>query len=301
MNYDVSITHRYGKKYYFPYQCESQIYCPPNKVRIEKGLYRYELWGAGRIGGGAYVRGDRYTFKREEFYIFVGGVAQHSNELYGYVGNNGGGNSTIIGIYNNGKRGIGGDGSTDIRLNISDFRSRVIVSGAPGGAEYYDKMGYAGGLVGHNGTRFDESDSIIGEGANQTSGGKGQFNGEFGIGANCSPGTSTDMAGAGGAGWYGGGSGYHWDEDSSGGGGSSYISGFKGCESILYDWRFENTIMLNGSQQFTEPDGAMRRFGHKGSGFCIITCIADFSSCENLCFYQNNIIIQITFVFTLMK
>ena len=105
------------------------------------------------------MRGDRYTFKTEEFYIFVGGVAQHSNELYGYGGNNGGGNSTIIGIYNNAYRSIGGDGSTDIRLNISDFRSRVIVSGAPEGTHDLSYIGYAGGLIGQNEISIDGSDS----------------------------------------------------------------------------------------------------------------------------------------------
>ncbi|KAI5505031.1 glycine-rich protein family [Trichomonas vaginalis G3] len=185
-------------------------------------------------------------------------------------------------------------------MNISDFRSRVIVSGAPGETHELSYIGYAGGLIRQNGISIDGSDCVIGEGANQSSGGKGQFDGEFGIGANSTPGFYTDTAGAGGSGWYGGGSGYHSDDRSSGGGRSSYISGFEGCENISYDWRFENTIMFNGSQQFMEPDGNISTFGPKGSGFCIITCIEAFISCEHLCFYQNNILILFIYVFVLL-
>ena len=121
-----------------------------------------------------------------------------------------------------------GGGATDIRLNINDLNSRILVAGGGGSVGGYNGQTYGkdphpnggsgGGISGGNSS---------GEGGKQTRGGLGYKysfdcignNGVFGYG-----GVGDNVCGcngSGGDGWYGGASGTN---EGGGGGGSSYIT-----------------------------------------------------------------------------
>lgn len=277
---NVSIKYKPGISYKFKYPCENQSSCEPYFVKQSPGYYRYQLWGPGRIGGGAYVKGDRATASNESFYIFVGGIGTFFGPYHGLGGYNGGG-STVNLISTGYYRGYPGDGATDIRLIETDRSSRIIVAGGAGARDNSLKNGsFAGGLIGADGIAY--SGSIVGKGGNQTSGGSGQYNGAFGIGADSKPTGSTDFAGAGGGGWFGGGSGYHNELYAAGGGGSSYISGFEGCTNSNSGIVFTKPEMFDGNSTIAEPDGNISEIGHVGSGYVIISCLSFYElSCGN--------------------
>ena len=259
------------------------------KLHLNKCTYRIELWGAGSSGGGGYTSGEVHFYEKTDLYLFIGGVAQSANELQGIGGYNGGGNSTRIGTYDGRIRQKGGDGATDIRTVIDDLESRIMVAGGAGGGfttvnDVIHEIttclgGYGGGLVGGNGE--GSSMSIKGTGGNQTHGGLGHSAGVFGKGASSSPGGSTDLAGSGGGGYYGGGAGYSGDNYGAGGGGSSYINGYEGCAFNESKINFHNTKMIPGNETMPNINGIFMK-GPFGNGFAKITCIDPLLTCKKL-------------------
>lgn len=271
---NVSVKYVPKRVYKFPYPCSNHSNCEPYYVDQAPGYYLYELWGAGRIGGGGYVSGERSSTFNEKFYIFVGGASIPSGQPgFTFGGYNGGGNTTDYYLIN-GFRGQAGDGASDIRLSKDDLYSRVIVSGASGGRKETCLSGsFAGGLNGFDGYSTAKSGFRLGRGGSQTKGGGDQNFGTFGFGANSFPSYSVDTLGAGGGGWYGGGAGFDDDWTVCGGGGSSYISGFDGCETSKTGWIFSNPIMKSGNMSINEPSGDTSPQGHVGNGFVRITCL----------------------------
>ena len=258
------------------YPCENTSKCHPIWLVFDKGTYKIELWGAGTTAGGGYTSGIIHFYNKTSLFLLIGGVALQG-DLIGIGGYNGGGTSQIIGRYYNDIRQAGGDGATDLRINETDLHSRIMVSGGAGGGTSSYKGGFGGGLIGGDGICFDGS--TVGKGGNQTNGGNGRFSGEFGIGATSHPSEGTDLAGCGGGGYFGGGSGYHIQEDAAGGGGSSYISGYKGCEIHESNYIFYDAKMISGNESMPYIDGSFRK-GPFGNGFARIKCVDASSTCK---------------------
>ena len=285
------------------------------------GYYNVELWGAqggsyqanyGSFHGGlgAYTSGKIYLSKGTKLYIYVG--SQGDNFKYtDNAGWNGGGSNTS----NNTNQGLGGGGATDVRLNVtsslnlwkdfSSLKSRIMVAAGGGGANRYynssssyayDIGGAGGGLIGYDGTwsnRTDGSwDPYRGTGGTQSLGGYRYndpltSNGSFGYGS------SSSNGGAGGGGYYGGGGGA--GQIGAGGGGSSYISGYKNCNSIQEEsteneiihngsayhysnYYFSNAVMLDGnSSSVPSPIFKEQSTGNKGDGVARITLLEKFT------------------------
>lgn len=241
--YDFNIA----KVWDFDYTGDYQTFTVP-----ADGYYEIELWGAqggGEYGGkGAYTKGIIYLNKGENLYIYVG-----NNPNIGETAFNGGGAPGNTYAY-------GGGGATDIRLEIDNLISRIMVSAGGGGMGATRTSpttggGEGGSFIGNDSyitvseqeqVDSGKTSSPISTGATQTSGGTGGkwwsalagLDGSFGIGGN---GKAHDIvqkrSGAGGGGgYYGGASGtlYTSNEGSfSGSGGSSFISGLYGCDAIL--------------------------------------------------------------------
>ena len=254
------------------------------------GTYKVELWGASGSskgyttgGKGAYTSGEIYLKKDELFYIYEG----ETGEVFGRNAYNGGGSGTV------GYKSGSGGGATDIRLvsgiwsSYDSLKTRIMVAAGGGGAGYWSGAtaggsgGSAGGLLGYSGS-FNYASSndgylSVARGGSQTIGGYGyRFqhtggngnNGSFGRGAN----GDVNYGGGGGGGYYGGGGGAASNSiTGQGGGGSSYISGHKGCNSILEEststniihngspyhysgYFFENTNMVDGNGYKWESD-----------------------------------------------
>ena len=284
------------------------------------GDYRIETWGAqggsmesgwtGKGGMGGYTAGTINLTKGEELYIYVGkqGTGYNSSA------------STFVGGYNGGGSvyggASGGGGATDVRLikgiwnDGKSLNSRIIVAGGGGGSNDSQNGGAGGGLVGSTGVNGSD---VNGSGGSQTSGGKGNQKGSFGIGGGS--GTISEDGGAGGGGYYGGGkaSGYNI----AGGGGSSYISGYKGAIAVLsatnsnlrkdsngdtcttliasndvtcsihYSEKiFTDIVMENGSHVVPTHDGEGEMIGNSGNGFAVITPLSTKS--------ENNFLQNIT-------
>ena len=149
------------QKYKFFYPCDSSTECKPYTVLLQRGVYRFELWGAqggdGRIqntaninygtgGRGAYVSGDISLSSFMNLYLYIGGKGEDqvgtSHGEYGIGGYNGGGNggADLCDSWNGESNG-GGGGATDIRLiyneNFADtisLKSRIIVAAGGGSA-----------------------------------------------------------------------------------------------------------------------------------------------------------------------
>lgn len=286
----------------FSYTGVAQKYITPNA----NVTYRMECWGAGgcyyndangqKVADqplGGYVAGD-ITVGSKTFHIYVG-------QCY-YNGGN-----TFNGCYAPSKydnaRGGAGSGATDIRLedgnwdNATSLNSRILVAGGTG-----SRTSAAGGLQGYTGYK---NSGTAGTGGTQTSGAS------FGIGGTPSPGFSTDWAGGGGGGYYGGTAGYDWDMTAYGGGGSSYISGHTGCVAITSSTDrsakggattgttnieyskhysglfFTNTLMIDGNGfEWTNIKSSLKEMpnplggnydagiGHIGDGYARITIIS---------------------------
>ena len=265
------------KKYKIKYPCENTSECHPIELFFYKGTYKIELWGAGNSSGGGYTSGVIHFYDKTSLFLYIGGVAQSSKEFLGIGGYNGGGTSKKIGMYGNSYRQKGGDGATDIRISKDDLYSRIMVSGGSGGGYTSTPGGHGGGLVGGDGNC--SNGAIVGKGGNQTSGGIGQFQGEFGKGATSDPGGSTDLAGCGGGGYYGGGSGYQWDLKGAGGGGSSYINGYQGCFLNESNIIFHDAFMIPGNESMPNINGMYTK-GPFGNGFAKITCVDPLSTCK---------------------
>ena len=226
------------KKYLFYSPCENSEECTPYKVTLSAGTYKFEAWGSSgsgtNPGKGAFVEGTL--------------VLLETKTLYFYIGTKSGFNSAKISSKRYSPRA---GGATDVRIDPGDWndfgslKSRILVAGGGGSAEWKCSKGGDAGLNGTTGYGCSlESDSkyseeIFCQGGTQTSGGSGSenaviyyaerpsFKGTFGSsGDNI---VSDDFGGIGGGGYYGGAS---IDYSGAGGGGSSFVSGHYGCDAI---------------------------------------------------------------------
>ena len=286
-----------SKIYYYP--CSNSNSCNNIEVNLERGIYKFECWGAqggmGALNGvltysggnGAYVSGYIRIEKLTKFYLFIGGKGGNGSGTRGTSalgGWNGGGRGGIDSRDNDGSGG--GGGATDIRLlngtwnNITSLRSRIMVA-AGGSGSCYNTYGAPGGtLTGYekiNTGLKDISSSI------KTT----QINGnQFGIGGNGNTHQFTPSSGGGG-GYYGGFS--HLGSENPviavSDSGSSYISGHLLCNSInqlgfhvnhsyhFSNLYFYNTTMLNGIQYQPNFLNNNNILGNSGNGVIKITFI----------------------------
>ena len=272
-----------GKVWEFSQKDEGQEFRVPCS-----GEYKVELWGAqggdadenpGGLGG--YTSG-KINFKiNKKYYVYVGSKGKGGTELQYYSGGyNGGGNAVGQSSFVNRRWYSAGGGATDIRINNNEWnvftslKSRFMIAG--GGSGTYKEgncepeAGSSGGLIGYNGTKCNYSDSAVsfGSGGSQLSSGyctcsasscgtswkyvvyNKKYYGSFGLGGT-SPIVcySVGCAGAGGSGYYGGGSALH--VNASGGGGSSFISGHEGCDAISEQSTEDNIIHTGQSIHYS--------------------------------------------------
>ena len=227
------------KKYLFYSPCADKEECTPYKVTLSPGTYKFEAWGSSgsgtNPGKGAFVEGTIVLFE--------------PRTLYFYIGTRSGFNSAKITATNNWFMKAGG--ATDVRTEPGEWnefeslKSRILVAGGGGSAEWSCSRGGDAGLNGTTGygcsypSSTEISEDIFCHGGTQTSGGSGSenavmydalrrtFKGTFGSsGDNIE---SSDFGGVGGGGYYGGAS---IDYSGAGGGGSSFVSGHYGCDAI---------------------------------------------------------------------
>ena len=127
--------------------------CEPYSIRLEKGKYKFEAWGAaggGEFGGhGAYAAGITTIFEPQLFFIYVGGRGENvsKSDTRPRGGCNGGGKGGLAAnraYYN----GAGGGGSTDIRLEISNSTRILVAAGGGGMCGYGIHSNYPGGVGG---------------------------------------------------------------------------------------------------------------------------------------------------------
>lgn len=230
----------------FNYTGAVQIWTVPRGVRqITIDCYGAS-GGNGHSGSGGKGGRAKATFNVSEgeiLYIYVGGAgksaATSGNKPTG--GWNGGGESNCTEPYWGDPDGEiyagGGGGASDVRRGGQTLNHRIIVAGGGGGGGRLSNGGNGGGLTGTDGNSPVGS-SFCGKGGTQTAGGAGGIGedsqrgvaGTFGYGGNATEITSSyrTYAGAGGGGWYGGGTGCAIDADEpdyygGGGGGSGYI------------------------------------------------------------------------------
>ena len=119
--------------------------CKAEEVRLSKGTYLLEVWGASGGtyrtdtpgGAGGYARGVLTLKKATKAFVHLGKEGSQSGKVA--VCNGGGG----------GLKG-GGGGGTDIRLESDSLYSRVIVAGGGGGSgdDVGDYGGFGGGETG---------------------------------------------------------------------------------------------------------------------------------------------------------
>lgn len=199
-----------------------------------KGIYKFEVWGAGGTGygnglaentagagRGGYSVGYRLCNAGEVYYICVGGSGTRYNGGGERHDAGGGGDATHIATVNALLRDLSG--------NVASIR--IVAGGGGGAGQANTSPGHGGGL---------EGGSPGPGGGTQTAGGAGWphndswnrgGNGAFGVGGYAggywaSGGMAQGSGGSGGSGFYGGGGGgAYMGGGSSGGGGSGYIGG----------------------------------------------------------------------------
>ena len=204
------------------------------------------IWGAqgGKTTGGK--GGKSYGWLSldsgtTDLYVYVGGQGQQATTLgeLGAGGWNGGGNCYKLATLTCG----GGGGATDIRKGGTDTTDRIIVAGGGGGgANCWGGTGGGGSGSGGSGCSFSYATS--GTGGTSTGPGSGgtvtqggcpiKKPGNSGDGPNGGD-TNSEISesrvcyspGAGGGGYYGGGSGPVSGAGPGGGGGSGYVGGVK--------------------------------------------------------------------------
>ena len=233
--------------------------CSPYDITLKRGIYSFECFGASGNDGNPSTMFSRggVTFgmikipetKRMFLYIGEKGVKKGPQTF------NGGGKGNIY--------SYSGGGATDVRLNSGvwnnseSLKSRIMVASGGGGFSEYSLNNQdannpsinsnGGGLIGNMGPRYIKNDVELiithSSGGNQEKGGLGgygeellpdyqnnkEINGSFGIG-----GSAYYGSGGGGGGYFGGGAGKTYSyQVGAGAGGSSYISGYKGCHSVI--------------------------------------------------------------------
>ena len=132
----------------YDYQCETNISCDPITVKLKKGFYTFEVFGAKggtqfindlaiEGGKGGYAKMSYYIKDPINVYLYIGGSGSYSDVFFEKGGWNGGGNGA--------DSGASGGGATDIRLipgnwdDEASLKSRIIVAG--GGAGGYAGVG----------------------------------------------------------------------------------------------------------------------------------------------------------------
>lgn len=297
----------------FPCQ-ESQLDCSPYTVNLSPGSYRIESRGSvgtrqasdpnnlivgGTPGLGGYTSGILNLNIKLTLYLFIGSNSRFNNVIKTAAGNPGGGASDVR-LYVN---------SNFDWFDDKSLRSRIMVAGGGGGAEWNMSIGgNAGGLEG--GTSISQCTSkglcpgVNATGGTQTRGGISStdnswkhVDGAFGsvqIVIN-----STDMGGYGGNGYFSGGS---LDWAGAGGDGSSFISGFDGCIALLDEnsstlsqnssihysgYFFESPSMQRGntSMPFYYNKNA-HGIGNKGRGCIRITILNYLFTCHNNIYFN---------------
>lgn len=205
--------------------------------------YEFTLYGAAGGGKGypaqdairhgapgGMAKGRKSFEPSTPLYIYVGGEGAHSD-----IQDNDG-CQNVMGGWNGGGRasrgGSGGGGATDLRLEIADLYSRILVAGGGGGCAYGgDSCDYAGGagggLSGGNGANPPSRTGSTG--GTQLAGGTTSYdtysNGSFGKGGDAA---QCNDEGGGGGGWFGGAGGGR--DNNTGGGGSSYYDGMDSAQ-----------------------------------------------------------------------
>ena len=156
------------KKYLFYSPCAGSEECTPYKVTLSSGTYKFEAWGSAgsgtNPGKGAFVEGTIALYE--------------PRTLYFYIGTKSGFNSAKISSKVFPKAG----GATDVRTVPGDWndfeslKSRILVAGGGGSAEWQcSKAGDAGlnGTTGYGCSYTDSTQSsaeIFCKGGTQTSG-----------------------------------------------------------------------------------------------------------------------------------
>jgi prepilin-type N-terminal cleavage/methylation domain-containing protein len=258
-----------------------------------KGDYRIQLWGAsggkaicngsvcGTPGNGGYASGVITLSKNDKLYFYVGEKGRDAVERENQPASFNGGGSSTWDNNDNEAAGAGG-GATDVRLEIGNLYSRIMVAGGGGGVAWSRIAGAGGGI---NGQTNNNGGSL---GATQTTGYV------FGIGKN-GEGTGAGDGVAGGGGGYWGGVSYNNGNGEAGSGGSGYISGHTGCVaitspsdstpksgctdgttdnecSIHYSNKlFKETVLTAGNESMPTHDGSSTMTGNTGNGYAIIT------------------------------
>lgn len=290
----------------YDYTGEEKIFTVP-----ETGVYQLETWGASgntpdttsvSAGYGGYSIGSMYLTAGTTLYINVGGAGESSVATTSEGGYNGGGSSKD---WSDGRGAGSGGGATHIALDSGELSSLsahatdgriLIVSGGGGGVGNHTGVfthsitaGSGGGFKGVNGI----SDSYIGYGGTQESGGNITTNsevsvyvgstGSFGTGGSCSISQQGNCSG-GGAGYYGGGSNTNYS--GAAGGGSGYIGNSLLTEKSMYCYNCEEsnvkntkTISTTGTSSLRDttncPNGysedAISKCAKKGNGYVKIT------------------------------
>lgn len=264
------------------------------QVTLISGLYKFECWGAeggrglqdgvpnAQGGRGAYVSGILEVVDRLTLFLFIGKAGANGNpqNFTTAVGGWNGGGYGGTDLRDNDASGAGG-GATDIRItngafdNEKSLYSRIMVAAGGSGSAYYAPGAPGGGINGYNST----ARNVFGlSNTSQTYGYK------LGIGEDGKSHLYTPSSGAGG-GYYGGlspegnQSNLYVAVASSG---SSYISGYKGCNSVndkgkhtgksehYSGYIFRSAKMLDGLKVFKSPDGVDEK-GHQGDGAVKIT------------------------------
>ena len=251
----------------FPYPCVSSTECSPISLYLERGTYKFELWGANggdaretnkdtlRVdsgGKGAFVSGILRTITGINFFLYIGGKGEDQSSIVkgvtSYGGFNGGGDGGIDPNDNTYPESAAGGGATDIRLisgtNNASLASRIIVAAGGGGAQSSSTNG------GHGGTLTGLSFNQFALGGTQSQGifGKGENGYSF---DNVLGSASGGSSGGCGGGYYGGYNALPFDEmkntniQHGGAGGSSYVSGCSGCESVLYNKGSDSVENIN--------------------------------------------------------
>lgn len=265
-------------------------------ISLPNGVYKLECWGAqggyrssSTYGGkGAYTSGNLSLETTTTLYLYAGGSGQSttvSNSIYP-GGFNGGG-------YRYKYRG--GGGASDIRINSTSLKARVMVAAGGGSDGATAKDGGVGGTL-TGGVNLSSGCGSYGQGgtrnASTATGGLAYINtqGTTNSSANCAAGfgfggfggyTSSGYGGAGGGGWYGGEG--VWPDDSAddeigGGGGSSYIftaarfSDYPSGCLLTSEHYIDAATYKGGAESFLSPTGTTET-GHSGNGYVRITII----------------------------
>ena len=233
----IEVTHATPKiQYYnnkqqvvFNYPCTSHSVCTPYEVKLKRGSYYLEVYGAQgsnatlnnknyQGGKGGYSAGIYTTKQPITLYLFVGASTNSTVSIEASFGGGGKGSTNNDGP---------GGGATDFRFAKGDITntlySRIIVAGGGGGAYYNgDKWAIGGAGGGTNGGQGQKvyatpcyaTQNGVTDG--QSVNGYTYKQGTFGYG-------SGDYYGGGGGGYFGG-----CNTASGGSGGSGFIGGVSG-------------------------------------------------------------------------